>query len=73
MRKGARFLRHWALMICSVRIRYDCEKSIEIREATRNSIGSAMSAKSVEFKHTICFIRERDKEIEERGHYQGDY
>ena len=45
--------------------RYDREKAVEIREAARNSIGSAMPAKSLELQHTICLIRELDKEIDE--------
>ena len=44
---------------------YDREKAIEIREAARRSIGSAMPAKSLELQHTIRLIRELDKEIEE--------
>ena len=38
---------------------------MEIRDAARNSIGSAMPAKSLELKHTIALIRELDAEIEE--------
>ncbi len=45
--------------------RYGREKAIEIRDAARNSIGSAMPAKSLELKHTIALIRELDAEIEE--------
>ncbi len=45
--------------------RYDREKAIEIREAARRSIGSAMPAKSLELQHTIRIIRELDREIEE--------
>ena len=45
--------------------RYDREKAVEIREAARRSIGSAMSAKSLELQHTIRLIRELDKEIGE--------
>ena len=45
--------------------RYDREKAVEIREAARHSIGSAMSAKSLELQHTIRLIRELNKEIEE--------
>ena len=45
--------------------RYDREKAVEIREAARRSIGSAMPAKSLELRHTIRLIRELDKEIAE--------
>ena len=45
--------------------RYDRDKAVEIREAARRSIGSAMPAKSLELQHTIRLIRELDKEIEE--------
>ena len=45
--------------------RYGREKAIQIRDAARNSIGSAMSAKSLELKHTIALIGELDTEIEE--------
>ena len=40
--------------------RYGREKAIEIRDAARNSIGSAMPAKSLELKHTIRLIGELD-------------
>lgn len=45
--------------------RYGREKAIQIRDAARNSIGSAMPAKSLELKHTIAFIGELNTEIEE--------
>ena len=45
--------------------RYGREKAIEIRDAARNSIGSAMPAKSLELKHTIRLIGELDTEIDE--------
>lgn len=45
--------------------RYDREKAVEIREAARRSIGSAMPDKSLELQHTIRLIRELDKEIKE--------
>ena len=45
--------------------RYDRDKAIEIREAAKRSIGSAMPAKSLELQHTIRLIRELDKEIDE--------
>ena len=44
---------------------YGREKAIQIRDAARNSIGSAMPAKSLELKHTIALIGELDAEIEE--------
>ena len=44
---------------------YGRDKSIEIRDAARTSIGSRMPAKSLELRHTICLIRELDAEIEE--------
>ena len=45
--------------------RYNREKAVEIREAARTSIGSAMPAKSLELQHTIRLIHELDKEINE--------
>ena len=45
--------------------RYGREKTIEIRDAARNSIGSSMPAKSLELKHTIRLIGELDAEIED--------
>ncbi len=45
--------------------RYGREKSVEIREAARRSIGSKMSAKSLELRHTIQRIWELDKAIAE--------
>ena len=44
---------------------YGKEKAEEIRNAARISIGSDMSATSLELKHTIKLIRELDAEIEE--------
>ena len=38
---------------------------MEIREAARRSVGSAMPAKSLELQHTIRLIHELDKEIDE--------
>ena len=43
--------------------RYGREKALNIRAAARNSIGSAMPAKSLELQHTIRLIRELDSEI----------
>ena len=45
--------------------RYGRDKAVEIRNAARNSIGSAMPAKSLELKHTIRLISELDAEIAE--------
>ena len=45
--------------------RYGKETAITFRDAARNSIGSNMSAKSLELKHTIKLICELDTEIEE--------
>ena len=45
--------------------RYGREKAVEIRDAARNSIGSAMLAKSLELKHTIRLVGELDAEIDE--------
>lgn len=49
----------------ATRGRYCREKAIEIRDVARNSIGSAIPAKSLELKYTIALIRELDAEIEE--------
>ena len=45
--------------------RYSRDKAVEIREAAKSSIGSRMSAKSLELRHTIRLIRVLDAEIEE--------
>ena len=45
--------------------RYNRDKAIDIRESARASIGAVMSAKSLELRHTIRLIRERDAEIED--------
>jgi transposase len=39
--------------------------AVKIRDAARDSIGSVMTAKSLELRHTIHLIRELDAEIEE--------
>lgn len=44
---------------------YGRSKAIELRNAARRSIGSAMPAKSLELQHTIRLIRELDAEISE--------
>ena len=54
-----------AVLCCASRGRYDREKAVEIREAARRSVGSAMPAKSLELQHTIRLIQELNKEIEE--------
>ena len=45
--------------------RYGRDKAVEIREFAKVSVGSVMSAKSLELRHTIRLIRELDAEIEE--------
>ena len=45
--------------------KYGKAKAIEIRDAARTSIGSAMPAKSMELSHTIRLIDELTKEIDE--------
>ena len=45
--------------------RYGKDKAIQIREAARNSIGTYMSAKTLELKHTIKLIQEFNAEISE--------
>ena len=45
--------------------RYGREKTIEIRDAAKRSIGSVMPAKSLELRHTINLIRELEAEIKE--------
>jgi len=45
--------------------RYGRDRTMEIREAARVSVGSVMPAKSLELRHTIRLIRELDAEIEE--------
>ena len=51
------------VLLGASRNHYGRDKAIEIREAARRSIGSAMPAKSLELQHTIRLIRELDKEI----------
>lgn len=45
--------------------RYDRDKTIQIRNAARSSIGSYMPAKALELKHTIKLIKEFNNEIDE--------
>ena len=54
-----------AVLTDASRGRYDRDKAVEIREAARHSVGSAMPAKSLELQHTIRLIRELNKEIDE--------
>ena len=44
---------------------YGREKAIEIRDAARSSIGSQLSAKSLELQHTIRLIQELSREIDD--------
>jgi transposase len=54
-----------ALLNEASRGRYSRDKAIEIRDAARRSIGSAMKMKSMELQHTIRLICELDTEISE--------
>jgi transposase len=45
--------------------RYGRDMAVQIRNAARDSIGSAMPAKSLELRHTIHLIQELDAEIDE--------
>lgn len=45
--------------------RYGRDKTIQIRNAARSSIGSYMPAKALELKHTIKLIKEFNNEIDE--------
>lgn len=45
--------------------RFGKTKALEIRDAAKRSVGSSMSAKSLELQHTIRLIRELDIEIDE--------
>ena len=54
-----------ALLETASKGRYKRDMALEIRDAARNSIGSCMSAKSLELQHTIRLIRELDNEIAE--------
>ena len=62
---GAHLTHFKAVLSDASKGRYDRQKAVEIREAARSSIGSAMPAKSLELQHTIRLIRELDKEINE--------
>ena len=54
-----------ALLETASKGRYKRDMALEIQDATRNSIGSRMPAKSLELQHTIRLIRELDTEIAE--------
>ena len=53
------------LLYASSKGHYGKEKAVSIREAAINSIGSYMSAKSLELKHTIKLLEELTLEIDE--------
>ena len=53
------------LLSVSSKGRYDKNTAIAFRETARNSIGSVMTAKSLELKHTIKLIQELTIEIDE--------
>lgn len=54
-----------ALLSSASRDRFGREKAIELRDAARHSIGSAMPAKSLELRHTLEQIEFLDREIAE--------
>ena len=54
-----------ALLETASKGRYKRDMALEIRNASRNSIGSWMPSKSLELQHTIRLIRELDTEITE--------
>lgn len=62
---AAHLTRLKALLAESSKGRCGRKTAVEIRDAARRSIGSAMPAKSLELRHTIRLIRELDAEIEE--------
>ena len=53
------------LLITASKGHYGRDKAIQIRDAAKASIGSVMSAKSLELKHTIKLIQELTSEINE--------
>ena len=53
------------LLQTSSKGRYGKDNAVEIRNAARNSIGSAMAAKSLQLCHTLRLIAELTKEIDE--------
>lgn len=62
---GAHLTRLKSLLEDASRGRYGRDMAVEIRNAARASIGSVMSAKSLELRHTIRLIRVLDAEIAE--------
>ena len=44
---------------------YNRDTAVKFRDAARNSIGTHMTAKALELKHTISLIRELDSEIKD--------
>ena len=62
---AAHLTRLKALLETASKGRYKRDMALEIRDASRNSIGSWMPAKSLELQHTIRLIRELDNEIAE--------
>jgi transposase len=62
---SAHLTRLKALLQDTSKGRYGREMAVGIRDAARDSIGSAMPAKSLELRHTIQLIRELDAEIKE--------
>lgn len=53
------------LLYAASKGRYGKERTIQFREAARNSIGTFMPAKALELKHTIRLIQELSIEIDE--------
>ena len=62
---GAHLTRLTNLLHDASRGRYDRDKAVEIRDAAKRSVGSAMPAKSLELKHTLKLIEELSGEIDE--------
>lgn len=62
---GAHLTRLTNLLHDASRGRYGREKAVEIRDAAKRSVGSAMPAKSLELKHTLKLIEELSDEIDE--------
>ena len=62
---GAHLTRLKTILNENSRGRYDRDRTVKIRDAAKQSIGSVMPAKSLELRHTIALIWELDAEIEE--------
>ena len=62
---GAHLTRLANLLHDASRGRYGRDKAVEIRDAAKRSVGSAMPAKSPELKHTLKLIEELSGEIDE--------